>query len=126
MTKTTIRYSTCFKLQVLEDIEKKGLSISSCQRKYGISGGSTIQKWIKKFGKQHLLNKIVRVETRDETDELKRLRKEVKALKLSYAELSLHHKCSEAVIEVADEMFGLELKKKYAQELSVYSKEKKA
>ena len=125
MTKKTIRYSNCFKLQVVEDIEKRGLSINSCRLKYGISGGATIQKWIKSFGKHHLLNKIVRVETREETDELKRLRKEVAALKAAYAELSLHHKCSEAVIEVADEMFGLELKKKYAQELSVYSKEKK-
>ena len=65
------------------------------------------------------------METRDETDELKRLRAENEALKLAYAELALHHKCSEKVIEVADEMFDLDLKKKYEQELSVYSKKKR-
>jgi len=68
MPRTTIRYSNCFNLQVVEEIEKRGLIISACQQKYEISGGATIQKWIKKFGKHHLLNKIVRVETRDETD----------------------------------------------------------
>ena len=124
-SKKTIRYSTCFKLQVIESIEKEGLNIEECRRKYGIGGGCTIQLWLKKYGKVHLLNKIVRVETIEERDELKRLKEEIKALKLAYAELSLHHKCSEKCLEVADDMFGLDLKKKYEQALSVYSKEKK-
>ncbi|HOG41499.1 MAG TPA: hypothetical protein PLI69_03050, partial [Bacteroidales bacterium] len=68
---------------------------------------------------------IVRVETRDEIDELKRLRAENEALKKAYAELALHHKCSEKVIEVADELFDMDLKKKYEQELSLYFKKKK-
>jgi transposase len=144
--KTTKRYSDCFKLQVVEEIEKNGLTIDECRLKYGIGGGSTIQRWVRKYGKQHLLNKIVRVETRDEIDELKRLRAENKALKeayadlslqhkdlsmqhkdlsLQYAELSVNHKCSEKVIEVADELFNMDLKKKYEQELSHYFKKKK-
>ncbi len=123
--KTTTRYSDCFKLQVVEEIEKNGLSIKDCRLKYGIGGGSTIQKWLRRYGKQHLLNKIIRVETRDEIDELKRLRAENEALKKAYAELALHHKCSEKVIEVADELFDMDLKKKYEQELSLYFKKKK-
>lgn len=63
------------------------------------------------------------METRDELDELKRLRSENKALKEAYAELVLNHKCSEKVIEVADEMFNLDLKK-YEHELSVYLRRK--
>ena len=122
--KTIKRYSNCFKLQVVEEIEVNGLSIGECRLKYGIGGAATIQIWLRKYGKQHLLNKIIRVETREEIDELKRLRAENKALKEAYAELSLHHKCSEKVIEVADEMFDLNLKKKYEQELSIYFKKK--
>lgn len=106
-----IRYSICFKLQVVEELEKNGLSIEDCPRKYGINGGQTIQEWLKKFGKHHLLNKVIRVETRDELDELKRLRAENRALKQAYAELALNHKCSEKVIEIADEMFNLDFKK---------------
>jgi transposase-like protein len=123
--KTTKRYSDCFKLQVVEEIEKNGLTMEDCRRKYGITGGDTIHKWLRKYGKHHLLNKIVRVETREEIDELKRLRAENKALKEAYAELALHHKCSEKVIEVADELFNMDLKKKYEQELSLYFKKKK-
>lgn len=120
-----IRYSDCFKLSVVKEIEENGLSISACQLKYGIKGGSTIQNWLKKYGKSHLLNKIVRIETMNERDELKRLREENKRLKLDYAELSLNHKCSERVIEIADEMFSLNLKKKYVEELSNHSVKKK-
>ncbi len=115
--KTTIRYSDCFKLNVVKEIEEQGLSLSECSRKYGIKGGSTVRSWIKKYGKNHLLNKVIRIETMNERDELKRLKEENKRLKIAYAELSLNHKCSETVIEVADKMFGTDLKKKYAQEL---------
>ena len=52
-----VRYSDCFKRAVIEEIEKKGLSIEACRRKYSIGGATTIQKWLKKYGKNHLLNK---------------------------------------------------------------------
>ncbi len=124
-SRKTIRYSNCFKLQVVKELEEEGLSLSEIKRKYGIKGGSTVQNWVKKYGKNHLLNKIVRIETMNERDELKRLREENKRLKIAYAELSLNHKCSEAVIEMSDEMFGLDLKKKYEQELLKNSVKKK-
>ncbi len=37
--KTTKRYSDCFKLQVVAEIENNGLGIEECRRKYGIAGG---------------------------------------------------------------------------------------
>jgi len=124
MSKKTYRYSDCFKLNVVTEIEKNGLTIQEARLKYGIKGGSTIQKWLVKYGKNHLLNKVVRVETKDERNELKRLRDENKKLKIAYAELAIDHKLSEKVLETADEMMGLDLKKKYEQELSQKSKKK--
>ena len=112
------RYSICFKQSVVESIEKEGFSIEDARRRYGIRGGSTVQRWLKQYGKHHLLNKVIHVSTVSERDELSRLKNELKALKIAYAELSLDHKCSEKVIEIADEMFSLDLKKKYEQELS--------
>ena len=124
MSKKTYRYSDCFKLSVITEIEKNGLTIQEARLKYGIKGGATIQKWLVKFGKNHLLNKVVRVETKDERNELKRLRNENKNLKIAYAELAIDHKLSEKVLEKADEMMGLDLKKKYEQALSQKSKKK--
>ena len=124
MSKKIYRYSDCFKRSVVEEIEKNGLSIEEARRRYGIGGGETIQKWLVRFGKNHLLSKVVRVETKEERDELRRLREELKALKIAYAELAIDFKLSQKVIEKSDEMFGLDLKKKYAQALSQKSKKK--
>ena len=124
MSKRTYRYSDCFKLSVVTEIEKNGLTIQEARLKYGIKGGETIQKWLVKYGKNHLLNKVVRVETKDERNELKRLRNENKNLKIAYAELAIDHKLSEKTLEKADEMMGLDLKKKYEQALSQKSKKK--
>ena len=64
------------------------------------------------------------METKDERNELKRLRNENKNLKIAYAELAIDHKLSEKVLEKADKMMGLDLKKKYEQALSQKSKKK--
>ena len=64
------------------------------------------------------------METKDERNELKRLRDENKKLKIAYAELAIDHKLSEKVLETADEMMGLDFKKKYELELLQKSKKK--
>ena len=124
MSRKIIRYSDCFKRSVVSEIEKDGLTIQQARDRFGIAGTNTVQRWLKKYGRSHLLNKVVRVETRDEIDELKRLREENERLKIAYAELAIDHKLSEKVIEKADEVFGLELKKNYEQELSQKSKKR--
>ena len=122
MQRKCYRYSVCFKQSVVQSIEKDGLSINQARERYGITGAETIQKWIKQFGKNHLLNKVIKVSTLDERDELRRIKAELKSLTIAYAELSIDHKCSEKVIQIADEMLHLDLKKKYEQELSLHSR----
>ena len=120
--KVIVRYSDCFKRSVIEEIEKNGLSIEECRRKYAIGGATTIQKWLKMYGKNHLLNKIVRVETIDEIQEIKALKKEIKALKEAYAEMTIEKKVYETYLQVYGEETGRseEIKKKLEQELSKY------
>lgn len=52
------------------------------------------------------------METKDEINEIKRLTEELNSLKLAYADLTVKHLCSETVIELGDELFNLDLKKK--------------
>ncbi|MDR2042017.1 MAG: helix-turn-helix domain-containing protein, partial [Tannerella sp.] len=54
--KTYNRYSICFKEQVIEEVSR-GSSISEVSRRYGIKGASTVQGWLKKYGREELLNK---------------------------------------------------------------------
>ena len=105
------RYSTAFKKKVIEEIESGKLTKSGARRLYGIGGETTIQKWIKQFGKLHLLNKIVRIEMKDEVSKLKQLEKEKRDLESALAQAHLKLVVYESIIEVAEEELGKDLKK---------------
>jgi transposase-like protein len=92
--KTLIRYSISFKQKVVIEIEAEGLNISEVARRYDIKGGQTIQNWIRKFGQNHLLSKIVRVEMKGEKDRVKELEGELKRVKLALADATLKKRCA--------------------------------
>lgn len=62
----TKQYSLSFKQKVISEIEGGKLTKEGARKLYDIGGGSVINSWIKKFGKEHLLNKVVRIEMKDE------------------------------------------------------------
>ena len=43
-------YSMFFKLQVVQEIERGGISVKSATRKYGIQGSHTVVCWLRKYG----------------------------------------------------------------------------
>lgn len=112
-----VRYSISFKQKVVREVEK-GLSVESVRRRYNIGGGSTIQNWIRQFGKHHLLSKVVRVETLEEKDRLKELEAEVKKLKLALADSMLEKQALETLIDIVDEHYDTDVKKNFAQQSS--------
>ena len=109
--KTLYSYSTAFKLKVISQIESGQFSIEEARRIYNIGGGSTIHQWIKKYGKNHLLSKVVRIEMRGEKDHLKKLEKEKSELESALAKAHLKIMALESLIESAEEDLGIELKK---------------
>jgi len=105
------RYSLSFKQKVIEEIESGKLTKAGARRLYGIGSETSIQKWIKKFGKLHLLNKVVRIELKDEVSKLKELEKQKKALESALAQAQLKLIVYESIIEVAEQELGRDLKK---------------
>jgi len=117
--KTTVRYSESFKLQVLRELETgRFRTRGEASRAYGIAGCSTIEHWAKKYGKQHLLGKVVRVETIKERDEVKELRKRVRELESALADAHLEQRFDRAYLNIACRAAGVEdvegFKKKHA------------
>jgi transposase len=110
------RYSISFKQMVVREIEA-GNGLEFIRKKYEIGGGATIQGWVKKFGKQHLLNKLVKIETMPERDKLKQLEQENKKLKIALADAFLAKDCLEEVIKIANEEYRTDLKKNFGGEL---------
>lgn len=104
-------YSLAFKQKVISEIESGKLTESGAKKLYGIGGADTIPRWIRKFGKLHLLTKVVRVELKDELSRLKQLEKEKKELESALAQAHLKLIVLETVIDVAEEELGIDLKK---------------
>ena len=119
---TVIRYSEAFKKQVIDEIERgKFTSPYKAQVAYGIRGQMTVTKWIRKYGREDLLPKRIRIETMKEVDQLKKARKRIRELEAALADSHIDHLLEDAFLEIACERLGTspsEFKKKHALTLS--------
>lgn len=117
--KVSIRYSEAFKLQVVRELESGKLgSCFAAREAYGIRGATTVQRWVRQYGREHLLRRVVRVETVDEVSELKALRKRVRELESALSDAHLGKRFDDAYLKIACRAAGIEdvedFKKKHA------------
>ena len=60
----SMRYSEAFKQQVLRELgEGKHESVTAALRAYGIGGSSTIQRGMRRYGREDFLGKLILVRT---------------------------------------------------------------
>ena len=122
MERVWIRYSEAFKRQVVGELERgKHSSIERARRAYGIRGSMTVWGWIRKYGREDLLPKRVRIETLKEQDELKAARKRIRELEAAVADAHIDHCLEKAYFHVLCERTGMDpddFKKKNAMTLS--------
>ena len=94
------------------------MSRAAAARAYGIRGGATIESWARKYGKSHLLGKVIRVERPKEINEARELRKRVRELEKALADAHLEHRVEEQYLKIACRAAGIEdieaFKKKHA------------
>lgn len=107
-----IRYSLAFRQKVVSEIESGKLEIEEARKLYDIRGGSTIQEWMKKLGKLHLLNKVIHIEMKDEVSKIKELEKEKKTLESALAQAQLKIITLESTVKVLEEKANQKLKKR--------------
>lgn len=116
-----IRYSISFQQKVVREIEEEGITVMLARRRYGIKGAETIQKWMRKFGKHQLIGKIVRIETMEEKDQVKKMQEEIRRLKIALADSLMAQKCLETVIDEANREYDTDLKKSFGDRVSTDS-----
>ena len=123
-TKDVISYSNSFKRKVVDEIERGKLTKNQAMQLYGIRGGSTIHYWIKRMGKNHLLNKRVRIELKGEPKKLAELKKRNQELEKALADAYLKLRAYEYI----DEAYGVknipDVKKKPESKQSEVSKDR--
>lgn len=111
MTKKTVkRYSEAFKRQVIREYEN-GDSMADLKKKYGITGGSTIQNWIKKYAKQGFRHELVRIQSAEEADRVRELEEQVEELEQALGRVVLEKLKIESILEELEETYGVEVKK---------------
>jgi transposase-like protein len=117
MMQQVIRYSEAFKLQVVSALENGELkSVAEARQRYGISGEMTVQRWLMKYGRDHLRNRIIRVETPKDIDQIKALKKRIRDLEKALAATQVKAVINEAYFQIVCEQHGIDdpeaLKKK--------------
>ena len=123
MTRTYKKYSEAIKKQVVAEYEQ-GRSISELNRKYGITGGMTVKKWIEKYSKEGFRHKFIRVQTIEEINQVKVLEKRIKELEQALGKTTLEKLKLESIIEEFEAIYGLEKVKKKEVPLSTGSSTK--
>src|SRR5699024_5619672 len=93
----------------------EGYTQRQAAQHYGCAQES-VRRWIKQFGRNHLLNKVVRIQTMDETSRIKELDKQVEQLKAALADAHMDQKLTESRLKIACRQLDIdpdEFKKKH-------------
>jgi transposase-like protein len=111
-----IRYSEAFKVRLVEDIASgKYKSLNEAKRRNGIRGCATLAKWLKRYGREDMLPKRIKVETMKELDELQAARSRIRELEAALADAHMEYCLESAFLDIACRKLGTtteELKKK--------------
>ncbi len=118
-----VRYSEAFKLTVVNELEKgRFQSVTEASHFYGITGAQTVKKWVGKYGKDHLIRKMVKIQVPQEQDQIKALKKHVRKLEKALGEAKVDEIFARAQFEVACKELGVQdlaaFKKKLDEKLS--------
>jgi len=110
--RTVIRYSVSFKQQVIEHLESGRFgSINEAKEHFGIRGDYTVQRWLQKYGRNHLCAKVVRVEKPDEKNRIRELKKQVRQLKEALGQTQAEKIIGEEFLKIACEQLGQDVDK---------------
>lgn len=108
--RVVFRYSACFKQQVVAELESGRFgSVEEARRHYGIGGTNTVGAWLRRYGRDHLRAKVVRVEKPDEQDQLKALRRQVAELERALGRTQAENVLNRAYLELACQELGQEV-----------------
>ena len=81
-------------------------TIQQARKAYGINGTRTVEGWIKKYGREDLLPKVIRIETMKEQDELKAARKRIRELEAAVADAHIDYCLEKAYLGIACRRLG--------------------
>ena len=122
------RYSVCFKRQVVADLESGRFNtVAEAKAHYGIGGNSTVNKWVRRFGKNHLLPKVITVQKPNEPDQIRQLKRQIAQLEQALGQTQVESVLNRQFLKIACQEMGCDVesfKKKVATPPSIKRKKK--
>jgi transposase-like protein len=116
-------YTFAFKLQVIALVESGRFTYKEAQRRFGIQGKSTVLNWLRKYG---TLDWKIPIVMNTPESKIKELEAKLQKLEQELKEEHLKREMSETILEVAEEQFGIAIRKKYSpRQLKDLSAQKK-
>ena len=91
--------------------------MEGAKQHYDIPGSSTVRRWVKKWGRKSDLPRRVVIQMPDEVEERKKLKEEIKKLKIALADSVMKNQVYETLIEVVDEHYKTDVKKNFSVKL---------
>ena len=104
--KTSKDYSLAFKLQVVDEVEKGLLNQDQAQRKYGIQGNATILTWLRKHGTLDWYKESTMPRKNVPNKKIRELERRIQRLEAEKVILN-------TAIDVADELYDTNIRKKF-------------
>jgi transposase len=119
-------FSENFKVRKVREIETGITKVLEICKAYEVSDAA-VYAWIKKYGIMKDKKERLVVESESDTQELLALRKRIAELERTIGQKQLLIDFKDKMIEIAEEMYGVDIKKKLSSQLSSTSgsKEKK-
>ena len=122
-------YSLSFKLEIVQEIEQGFLSRSQARDKYGIQAGSTITRWLKKYGNFDWQQQTPTTMSKTPEQRILELEQQVKLLEKQKARAEyLAERADKKVIlfdmlvDMAEKEYNIDVRKNYKPELLTASK----
>lgn len=104
-----VRYSEAFKLQVVRELEDGTFrTVEEARQRYGIAGSMTVQRWLRRLGRDDLNAKVVRVEKPGERDQFKAMQRKIRDLEHALAETRMRELISEGHYKALCDQIGVE------------------
>jgi transposase-like protein len=109
------RYSEAFKRQIVRDLERGVITASEVRKKYGVSGGNTIEYWLKRYGTGKVSPKTRKRKDVAASRKLLVYERRTRELEQAVARLTVEKVALESLIDEAQTELGIDLKKTFGQ-----------
>ena len=116
-------FSEALKKEIVRDIEKGKLSVTQTIREYSIGHG-TIYRWIDKYSHNLQRGTVLVMEKKSEASGKDELLARIKELEAALGRKQFELEVKDKIIEIASEIYGEDIKKKFENKLSTSSEEK--